>query len=108
MGKTDSKEATLTIIGEWVVKSGSEDKFISEWTTFARWSNQNVEGSGIAYLFQESHGLKKFYSLWPWQDEDSIEKWKEHPEYEKFYSAIKGLYEETGSDSCKIVSSSIG
>jgi heme-degrading monooxygenase HmoA len=108
MDDQNKMNVTLTIISNYQVKAGFENDFIQMWTSFSRWSSENLDGSGIAYLFQDIAETGSFHSLWPWLNQESLSIGEANTEYKKQAEELKGFCKNTNSEACNIVSSSLG
>lgn len=78
--------------GVWNVKKGKEKEFIKEWAEFAEWSN-NIDNVS-ARLFQDDETPTRFVSIGTWNDDGTIQKWRERSEYKDSLSRITNLLTE--------------
>jgi heme-degrading monooxygenase HmoA len=104
MENKDSK--SIYTLGIWVVKSGNETAFINEWTSFANWTSKNISGAGKGYLLQDKNNPIRFISFGPWDNEKSIENWRNRNEFEDFVSKVKVLCDDFQPNTLKVVSKS--
>ena len=88
----ETTEKTFTT-GVWNVKKGKEKEFIKEWTKFANWSSRSG-GALSGRLMQDSQDPSRFISVGEWEDGDSIQKWRERPEFKEAMSRFSELLVE--------------
>lgn len=81
----------LYTLGNWTVKPDSEEKFITEWESFAKWTSKKFSGAGIGYLLQDSTNPSMFISFGAWDSIESINKWRGLPEFNAFAEKVKNL-----------------
>lgn len=91
-------------LGVWTVKPEKEAEFISEWTSFANWTSNNISGPGKAYLLQDEKNSLRFISFGPWDNEKSIEGWRESNEFRNFVTKAKDLCVDFQPNTLKVVS----
>jgi len=92
--------------GLWIVKTGNEKAFIDHWSSFAQWTAKNYPGGGKGYLLQDLDNPQQFVSFGPWKDMETVNKWREDPEFKKFVSKARELCESFQPRSLKVVASS--
>lgn len=80
--------------GNWAVKQGSEDAFVSRWTEFAGWSKENAPGAGRFYLLRDSRDPQHFVSFGSWRDPDAVTAWRERPEFADLLGRCRALCED--------------
>ena len=108
MENSNDLKETYTL-GIWTVKPGKEKEFISEWTSFANWTCENISGSGKAYLLRDEKNSLRFISFGPWDNESSIQKWRDSNEFKNFVTKVKDLCDDFQPNTLKVASaSSIG
>ncbi|HTK81478.1 MAG TPA: antibiotic biosynthesis monooxygenase family protein [Bacteroidota bacterium] len=93
-------------VGTWIVKAGSEQKFIAEWARFARWTAANQPGAGTGTLLQSRDRSQEFISFGPWESADAIRAWRERPEFIAFVSTVRELCDNFIPQSFERVASS--
>jgi quinol monooxygenase YgiN len=93
-------------VGKWVTKVGSEKAFIAEWESFAQWTSRNQGGAGTGCLLQDQEKPQQFISFGPWENVESINAWRERPEFKEFVAKVRGLLEEFQPQTLLIVASS--
>jgi heme-degrading monooxygenase HmoA len=59
--------------GNWLVKEGSEEDFVSRWTAFVQWSLQNAPGLESGILIQDSDNPRRFLSLGAWDTAEALQ-----------------------------------
>jgi heme-degrading monooxygenase HmoA len=99
------KPREIYTIGIWTIKSGKEKEFISAWTSFAKWTREHVSEAGSAYLVLDVKNPLRFISFGPWENENSIVKWRDSNEFKNFVTKVKDLYDEFQPNTLKVVSS---
>ena len=102
--KKDAKQYKLYTLGIWKTKSGKEQTFIEEWTSFARWSSENIAGAGKAYLLQDEKDASRFISFGPWESEQVIQRWRESAPFKEFVGRIKLICEDFQPNTLRAVS----
>jgi heme-degrading monooxygenase HmoA len=103
MGK-ENKE--IYTVGIWTVKPGKETEFIREWTAFAKWTGENISGSGKGYLLEDQNNSLRFISFGPWDNENIIQKWRNSDEFKSFASKAKTLCDDFQPNTLEVVSTS--
>ncbi len=81
-------------MGQWAVKPGREKEFIATWKEFADWTRRSRYGMIEASLLQDTEDPHLFRSYGNWEDADSINEWRQTPEWKKYYSKLKGLCQD--------------
>jgi heme-degrading monooxygenase HmoA len=80
--------------GNWRVKEGNEEEFISRWVDFLEWTRDNAEGFGGATLIRDQEDPRNFVSFAPWADAAAQDAWRELPEFPQKFGACRELCEE--------------
>jgi heme-degrading monooxygenase HmoA len=93
-------------LGIWKVKPGKETEFISEWTSFANWTNDNISEARKAYLLKDENFPLKFISFSPWKDEKAIDTWRGSEEFKAFVTKVNNLCDDFKPNQLKVVSTS--
>jgi heme-degrading monooxygenase HmoA len=75
----------------WTVKPGSEQEFVNAWTELARWTEQEVPGSGWAKLLRDRDAPNRFFSFGPWESLDAIEGWRSLPGWQERVGRLREL-----------------
>lgn len=96
----------LYTLGIWTVKPGKEKRFMKEWTEFANWTDQNISGPGKAYLLQDQKNPLQFISFGPWDNENSIKKWRDTNEFNSFVTNVKDLCDDFQPNTLQVVATS--
>jgi quinol monooxygenase YgiN len=84
-------EKELYSLGIWNVKPGCEKDFISEWSLFAEWSVEAIEGGGKARLLQDETNPQRFISFGAWKDMETMQRWRNTDEFKAFVTKVKTL-----------------
>lgn len=82
--------------GNWVVKEGREDEFITRWTEFVQWSIETM-GHGAfdpPVLIRETADPRHFVSFGGWSDPETVAKWRSHPEFPSRLGRARELCDE--------------
>jgi heme-degrading monooxygenase HmoA len=66
--------------GRWTVKSGQEDAFVQEWTSFVTWAS-TLPGSGTFRLTRDLDNPGDFVSFAPWETSQAQDEWRQQPEF---------------------------
>jgi heme-degrading monooxygenase HmoA len=77
--------------GDWTVKEGSEQDFMSRWQEFLQWSRDNAQGLQHAYLLQDTVNPRHFVSLGLWDSPDFQERWRSMPGFREKLKACQDL-----------------
>jgi heme-degrading monooxygenase HmoA len=105
MGNNNNSKEIYTL-GIWTVKPDKEKEFIEAWTEFAQWTDASVSGPGRAYLLQDETNKLRFISFGPWDNEQSIQAWRETESFKTFVEKVKGLCDDFQPNTLKVVSTS--
>jgi quinol monooxygenase YgiN len=79
--------------GLWTARPGNEAHFIAAWQEFATWTTQHVPGNLNARLLQDLNEPRRFVSFGPWDSTESVEAWRQLPEFQTFFATAKELCE---------------
>ena len=104
--ENNNEPKDIYTLGIWTVKPDKEKEFINEWTEFANWTDKNISGPGKAYLLQDEKNPLRFISFGPWDNEKSIQVWRESTEFKSFAAKIEELCDDFQPNSLRVVSSS--
>lgn len=80
--------------GDWLVKPGQEEAFITAWTDLAHWTSKNVTGAGKPYLIQEVTNPQHFISFGPWESTEAMQAWRQLPDFKEKLGKIATLCEQ--------------
>jgi quinol monooxygenase YgiN len=80
--------------GEWLVQAGSEEEFVSRWTTFIEWSLNNAPGSESFVLVRSTENPRRFLSLGAWENQGALEVWQQMPRMQELLDQCRQLCEE--------------
>jgi heme-degrading monooxygenase HmoA len=87
-------EADSYASGNWKVKEGNEEQFVSRWTEFLQWSRDNAKGSNEANLLRDQGDARHFVSFGRFDDDESQEGWRALPEFRQKLGACVELCED--------------
>ncbi|MDX6669309.1 MAG: hypothetical protein QOK04_2689 [Solirubrobacteraceae bacterium] len=80
--------------GRWVVKEGSEEEFVTQWTSFIDWTLANADGSGSFHLIQDVEDPRRFLSFGSWRDVEAAQAWQQHPDFGDQLGRCRALCDE--------------
>jgi len=80
--------------GNWRVKAGREQEFISAWREAASWSGAEFDPMGWAKLLRDKDNPSHFVSIGEWADESAIERWRNDEEFKNRFVALAEFVEE--------------
>ena len=90
--------------GNWLVKEGSEEDFVSRWTAFVEWSLENAPGFVTGLLIQDSDNPRRFLSLGAWDTAEAMQAWRQMPEFQELFEACRELCDEVQVSSYTLAS----
>jgi quinol monooxygenase YgiN len=77
-----------------LVREGSEEEFVSRWTTFIEWSLDNAAGAESFVSVRSNEEPRKFLSLGAWKNQQAQEAWREMPRIQELLGQCRQLCEE--------------
>jgi quinol monooxygenase YgiN len=80
--------------GRWLVQAGSEEEFVSRWTTFIEWSLNNAPGAESFVLVRSTENPRRFLSLGAWENQGALEAWQQMPRMQELLGQCRQLCEE--------------
>jgi heme-degrading monooxygenase HmoA len=80
--------------GNWLVKDGSQEEFISRWKDWLGWTSQNVSGFRTATLLRSDDDARRFTSFSDWDDEASRMAWANSDGFKQKFGAVRELCDE--------------
>jgi len=80
--------------GEWLVQAGSEEEFVSRWTTFIERSLNNALGAESFVLVRSTENPRRFLSLGAWENQEALEAWQQMPQMQELLGQCRELCEE--------------
>jgi quinol monooxygenase YgiN len=80
--------------GEWLVRAGNEEEFVSRWTTFTEWSLNNAPRAEAFVLARSTEEPRKFLSLGAWESQEALDAWREMPRMQELLGLCRELCEE--------------
>jgi heme-degrading monooxygenase HmoA len=86
--------ASQYVSGEWRVRKGSEEEFVTRWLAFTGWSLQNAPGAGSFVLIRDMDEPGHFVSFGRWSDPESVRAWRGRPEFAELLGRCRALCEE--------------
>ncbi len=85
--------------GNWRVKEGSAEEFITRWKSWLSSSAQKVPGFGSARLIRDVNDPNHFLSYSEWDDPKMRDQWKNSPEFAEGMAHVRELTEDfSGGD----------
>lgn len=94
-------------LGIWTARAGREAEFIEEWTSFANWTSKNMPGCEKAFLLRDVKNDSRFISFGPWNNEKSIQDWRNSNEFKQFAAKVKELCDDFQPNTLTVASASI-
>jgi heme-degrading monooxygenase HmoA len=76
----------------WQVKPGREDDFVQAWHDWALWSEAHGLGSS-ARLLRDVDAPGRFVSFGPWDDLDTVRRWRSQPGFQERVGRLQALVE---------------
>jgi quinol monooxygenase YgiN len=80
--------------GEWLVQPGSEEDFVSRWTTFIEWTLNNAPGAMSFVLVRSTEEPRRFLSLGAWENQEALGTWQQMPQMQELLGQCRELCEE--------------
>ncbi|MGH2711834.1 MAG: antibiotic biosynthesis monooxygenase family protein [Actinomycetota bacterium] len=77
--------------GNWVVKEGSEEDFITRWKDWLTTSASKAPGFGSATLIRDILNPNHFISLSTWDDAKMRDTWKNSSEFAEGMARVREL-----------------
>ncbi|HIH73986.1 MAG TPA: antibiotic biosynthesis monooxygenase [Methanosarcina sp.] len=87
-------EESIYSAGIWSVKAGREEEFLKTWTDFANWTIKNQKGSRSVIMLQNLEQKNLFMSFGPWDNLESLQEWRQRPEFQTAFTKLKELCDE--------------
>jgi len=76
----------------WTVKPGREDEFVAAWQEWVAWSA--LQGLGTsARLLRDVDDPRRFVSFGPWEDLDTVRRWRAEPGFRERVERLQALVE---------------
>jgi heme-degrading monooxygenase HmoA len=76
----------------WTVKPGREKEFVAAWREWALWSEAQGLGSS-ARLLRDVDQPGRFVSFGPWEDLDTVRRWRAQPGFHERVERLQALVE---------------
>ncbi len=96
-------EEIVYSVGFWTVKTGKEEAFLKDWTDFANWTLHNQKGSRNVVMLQDPEQKNRFISFGPWENLESLQAWRQRPEFKSAFLKFKELCDEIKPNTMKSV-----
>lgn len=96
-------EEVIYSVGFWTVKAGKEETFLKAWKDFANWTLHNQKGSRNVIMLQDSEHQNRFISFGPWDNPESLQIWRQQPEFKAAFLKFKELCDEIKPNTMKSV-----
>ena len=85
--------------GNWTVKEGQAEEFITRWKAWLTESAQKVPGFGSATLIRDIYNPNHFISFSDWEDPKMRDQWKNSPEFAEGMAHVRELTDDfSGGD----------
>lgn len=85
--------------GNWMVKEGRAEEFITRWKDWLSASAQSVPGFGSARLLRDIYNPNHFISFSDWDDPKMRDRWKNSPEFAEGMARVRELTDDfSGGD----------
>jgi heme-degrading monooxygenase HmoA len=98
-------EESVYSAGIWSVKTGKEEEFLKTWTGFAKWTIKNQQGSRSVIMLQNTEQKNLFISVGPWDNLESLQEWRQRPEFQAAFTKLRELCDEIKPNTMKKVAS---
>ena|SRR5690348_9626710 len=95
--------ATPYTLGVWTVTHGREEEFVAAWIELAEWTAATVEGAGTGTLLRDTDDGRRFVSVGPWKDLDTIQRWREEPGWNERVGRIREMLESFEPSTLELV-----
>lgn len=102
-GEIIMDEGIVYSVGLWTVKTGKEEAFLKTWTDFANWTLNNQKGSLSVVMLQDLEQKNQFISFGPWKNLESLQAWRQRPEFKVAFLKLKELCDEIKPNTMKSV-----
>jgi len=96
-------EEVVYSVGVWKVKAGKEEIFLKAWIDFANWTKSNQKGSRNVIMLQDLEQKNKFMSIWPWDNLENMQAWRQTPEFRATLIELKKLCDKIEPKTMKTV-----
>jgi heme-degrading monooxygenase HmoA len=80
--------------GNWIVKVGNEEEFVTRWTEFTEWSLANASGAESFYLIRDAAEPRHFISFGAWDDHQSVSSWRDTKEFQDRLARCREVCED--------------
>ena len=62
--------------GQWTVKSGKNDEFVTQWTEFLTWSTTTFGEFADAVLLHDADDSQHYLSVGRWNSKEKMDAWR--------------------------------
>ena len=80
--------------GRWLVREGSEDRFVEEWKRLAAWATREVPGGPWAVLLRDREKPGQFFSFGPWVSLEAVADFRSRPEFQDALHRMRPLLQD--------------
>jgi heme-degrading monooxygenase HmoA len=80
--------------GDWHVRAGSEDAFVSRWREFLEYARAEAPGFVWARLLRDANDARHFVSVGEWQSLAAQSTWRGLPDFAAKFGACHALCDE--------------
>ncbi|HEY3210740.1 MAG TPA: antibiotic biosynthesis monooxygenase family protein [Actinomycetota bacterium] len=80
--------------GNWMVREGNEEEFVTRWTEFTEWSLANAPGAETFLLIRDATDPRHFNSFGSWEDAGNVTAWRDRPEFQERLAACRALCDD--------------
>ena len=91
-------DANNYAVGNWTVKEGSVDDFLSRWREFLEWTRGSAGGFQQAHLLRNQSDNRRFVSYSTWDDVASQQRWRAMPEFAQKLGPCQALCDDFHND----------
>jgi heme-degrading monooxygenase HmoA len=77
--------------GQWHVKEGKAEEFVTRWTSWLTWTSENIPGFRSARLLRSEDDALRFVSVSDWDDDAHLKAWKVSPGFREKIERVKEL-----------------
>lgn len=81
--------------GDWHVKPGREEEFVTAWHDFAQQSTREIDATGQGTLLRDADDPAHFVSFGTWRDAETVERWRDSETFRTNFARIRELTESS-------------
>ena len=86
--------STTYVSGNWAVRAGVEDTFVSAWSAFLDWTKREAPGLGWAMLLRDEADPRHFVSMAHWEHPAQRDAWRSHPDFAAHLASCRQLCDD--------------